>query len=228
MHSQQWIDVFLRLNHILKCWSWLSLPIWTGALMLPLLLKLPPRKLEFLFYEVALYLYKSTLRPCMEYCYHVCGANPSCYLKLIDKLQKLICKTIELVVSLTSLAHRRNVFRLGLFYRYYFGRCSSKLTQLVPLPYSRGWSTHYSDRMHDYSVTIPQFYKHLNVNGFFLCTTRLWNSLTLKCFPLTYGLNGYKSRIKRHLLTVDSFRFPVFFNLFALPFLVASCLVVAV
>ena len=165
------------------------------------------RFMKFLFSEVALYLYKSTIRPCMEYCYHVWAANPSCYLKLLDKLQKWICKTIEpsLVVSLKSLAHRRNVFRLSLFYRYYFGRCSSKLTQLVPLPCSRGWSTHYSDRLHDYSVTIRRFYKHVNVNGFFLCTARLWNSLTLKCFPLTYGLNGFKSRIKRHLLTVDSF-----------------------
>ena len=48
---------------------------------------------------------------------------------------------------------------LSLFYRYDFGRCSSKLAQLVPLPFSRGRSTCYSERLHDFSVTIPICYK---------------------------------------------------------------------
>ena len=34
------------------------------------------------------------------------------------------------------MAHRQNVASLSLFYRYYFGRCSSELAELVPLPYS--------------------------------------------------------------------------------------------
>ena len=43
------------------------------------------------------------------------------------------------------------------------------------------------------------------VNSFFSCTARILNSLPIEYFPLTYGLNGFKSRISRHLLTVDSF-----------------------
>ena len=46
------------------------------------------RSMKFLSLEVALYLYKSTIRPCMEYCCHVSAGAPSCYLKLLDKLQK--------------------------------------------------------------------------------------------------------------------------------------------
>ena len=65
-------------------------------------------------------------------------------------------------VSLEPLAHRQNVASLSLFYRYYFGRCSSKLAQLVPLPYSRGGSTRYSDRLYDFNVTIPKCYKDVN------------------------------------------------------------------
>ena len=96
------------------------------------------RSMKFLSPEVALYLYKSTIRPCMEYCCHVWAGAPSCYLDLLDKLQKRICRTVgpSLAASLEPLGHRRNVAILSLFYRYYFGRCSSELAQLVPLPFS--------------------------------------------------------------------------------------------
>ena len=33
----------------------------------------------------------------------------------------------------------------------------------------------------------------------------LWNSLSIECFPLTYDLSGFKSRINRYHLTVGSF-----------------------
>ena len=163
--------------------------------------------MKFLSPEVALYLYKSTIRPCMEYCCHVWAGAPSCCLELLDKLQKQICRTVglSLAASLEPLAHRRNVASLSLFYRYYFGRCSSELVQMVPLPYSRGRSTCYSDRSHDFSVTIPRCYKDVYVNSFFTRTARLWNSLSRECFPLTYDLSGFKSRINRYLLTVGFF-----------------------
>ena len=164
------------------------------------------RSVKFLSPEVALYLYKSTIRPCMEYCCHVWAGAPSCYLELLDKLQKRICRTVgpSLAASLEPLAHRRNVASLSLFCRYYFGGCSSELAHLVPLPYSRGRSTRYSDRLHDFSVTIPRCYKDVYVNSFFPRTARLWNSLPMECFPLTYDLSGFKSRINRYLLTVGS------------------------
>ena len=93
----------------------------------------------------------------MEYCCHVWAGTPSCYLELLGKLRKRICSTVGLspAASFEPLAHRRNVTSLSLFYRYYFGICSSELAQLVPLPFSRGRSTRYSDRLRDFSVTIP-------------------------------------------------------------------------
>ena len=156
------------------------------------------RSMKFPTPEVALYLYKSTIRPCMEYCCHVWAGAPSCYLELLDKLQKRICRTVgpSHGASLEPLAHRRNVASLSLFYRYYFGRCSSELAELVLLPYSRGKSTHYSDRLHDFSATIPRCYKDVYVNSFFSHTGRLWNSLPIEFFPLTYDLSGFKSRME--------------------------------
>ena len=96
------------------------------------------RSMKFLSSEVALYLCKSTIRPCMEYCCHVWDGARSSYLELLDKLQKWICTIVgsSLAASLEPLAHRRNVAGSSLLYRHYFGRCSSKLAQLVPLPFS--------------------------------------------------------------------------------------------
>ena len=165
------------------------------------------RSLKFLSPEVAPCLYKSIIRPCMEYCCHVWAGAPSCHLELLDKLEKRICRIVgpSLAASLEPLDHRRNVASLSLFYRYYFGRCSSELGQLVPLPFSRGRSTRYSDRLHDFSITLPTCYKDVYVNSFFPCSAKLWNSLHIECFPLTYDLSGFKSRMNRHLLTVGSF-----------------------
>ena len=45
----KWMGLFSRKDNLLRCWGWLSLLKWIGALILSLLLKLPSRKLEFLF-----------------------------------------------------------------------------------------------------------------------------------------------------------------------------------
>ena len=71
---------------------------------------------------------------------------------------------------------------LSLFYRYYFGRCSSEPPGLVPLPYSQGRSTRYSDSLHNFFVTIPKCYKDVYVNSFFPLTAKLWNSLPVEFF----------------------------------------------
>ena len=78
----------------------------------------------------------------MEYYCHVWAGAPSCYLELLDKLQKQICRTVglSLAASLEPLAHHQNLASLSLFlslfYMYCFGGCSSELSELIPLPYS--------------------------------------------------------------------------------------------
>ena len=92
------------------------------------------------------------------------------------------------LLVLHLLAHHRNVASLSFFYRYYFGRCSSELAQVDPHPWSQGRSSSYSDRLHDFSVTIPGYYKDVYVNSLF-----------------SRDPNGFKSRTNRHYLTVGSF-----------------------
>ena len=58
------------------------------------------RSMKFLFPDVAFYLYKSTIQSFMEYCCYIWAGAFSCYLDMLDKLQKWICETA--VYSLTT------------------------------------------------------------------------------------------------------------------------------
>ena len=155
----KWMCLFLRKNHLLRCWVQPFLLNWIG-------------------------------------CFHITTSISKTASKKIGAfvlwslfLLRLLCISINLPYA----------------YRYYFGSYSSEMAELVPLLFSWGRSTRYSDRLHDFSVTIPRCYKDVYVNSFLPRTARLWNSLPIVCFPLTYDLSGSKSRINRHLLTVGSF-----------------------
>ena len=86
--------------------------------------------------ESMLYLYKSTIRPLMEYCCHLWAGAPKTHLQLLDRVEKRVKNLIgqPLANELLPLSVRRDVAFLSLFYRYYFGRCSSALSESVPKP----------------------------------------------------------------------------------------------
>ena len=115
----KWMGLLLRKNHQLECVSYINSIAKTAFKKIGSLI----RFMKSLSPEVALYLNKSTRRQCMEYCCHVWAGVPSCYLELLDKLQKRICRTVgpSLAACLEPLAHRWNVASLSHFYRYYFG-----------------------------------------------------------------------------------------------------------
>ena len=79
------------------------------------------RSMKFLSPEVALYLYKFTMRPCMECCCHAWAGALRCNLKLLDKVKK-ICRTFgpspALSLSVDPLVHCWNVASLSLSCRY--------------------------------------------------------------------------------------------------------------
>ena len=66
----------------------------------------------------------------MEKCCPGWACTPNCSLELLDNLQKRIYKTVgpSLVDCLEPLTHRRNVHSLIIFFRYYFGKCSTGST----------------------------------------------------------------------------------------------------
>ena len=50
------------------------------------------RSMKFIPPEVVLYLYKSTMQPCIEHCCLGCALR--CHLELLDKLEKWIYRTV--------------------------------------------------------------------------------------------------------------------------------------
>ena len=86
--------------------------------------------MKFISHEVVLYLYKSTIQSSMEQCCHVSAGAPfatwNCWINYKRTVGPL------LGFSLEHLAQNQNV---ASFYSYYFGRCSSELAELAPLPY---------------------------------------------------------------------------------------------
>ena len=122
----KWMDLFLSKNNLLRCWGWLSRLNWIEALTFSLFLKLPPEKLEPWFVQWSFILLR-LLCISINVPYNRAWNNlvmwagaPNCYLKLLDKLQKQICRTTGPwpAASLERLVHRCNATSLSLFYRY--------------------------------------------------------------------------------------------------------------
>ncbi|CAE1157727.1 unnamed protein product [Acanthosepion pharaonis] len=73
------------------------------------------RARKFFSPESILQIYKSTIRPCMEYCCHIWSGAPSVCLGVLDRLQRRICNMVgpTLASRLQSLSHRRTVASLS-------------------------------------------------------------------------------------------------------------------
>ena len=99
--------------------------------------------IKFLSPEVSLYPYKCTIPTCMECCCHFWAGAPSCYLEMLDKLQKWICRSVGPSLA-TSLEPQQPAYSLEI--------------TLVDVHLNRPQrrSTHYSDTLHDFSATISR------------------------------------------------------------------------
>ena len=147
--------------------------------------------MKFHSLDVALHLYKSTIQSCMEYC-HVWAGAPSCYLELLDKLQKWICRTVGPLpaASLEPLDHHWNITSIS--------------TTLVDVLLKWLKQFHFLILVGGLIIILidciifcyySQVLNDVYVNSFFQQADRLWNSLPIECFPLIYDLNGFQSTI---------------------------------
>nr|CAI5868241.1 unnamed protein product [Callosobruchus analis] len=139
-----------------------------------------PRKKKLYTPEQLLLLYKAQIRPSLEYCSHVWGCAPKHSLKLLDSIQNRAVKLIDtdnLTKDLHSLQHRRRVAGLSLFCRFYHGRCSSELSQIITPKAVRTRNTRDALHAHPYQVEVPTPRTSLLQHSFFWKTSTLWNEL---------------------------------------------------
>ncbi|VEN56435.1 unnamed protein product [Callosobruchus maculatus] len=96
--------------------------------------------------------------------------------------------TPNLGKDLHSLEHRRS-----LFYRFYHGRCSSELSQIITPQAVRTRNTREALRAHPYQVEVLTPRTSLLQRSFFWRTSTLWNQLPGELFPDGYNLQRFKS-----------------------------------
>ena len=108
--------------------------------------------------------------------------------------------------SLDSLAHRRNISALSLYYRYYHGVCSVELKSSILSKAFFTRKTRFSNAQHPFAVKLDKNRTSAFANYFIPLTCRDWNSLPATIFPATYNYNLqlFKTRIHRHLQLLPS------------------------
>ena len=102
-------------------------------------------------------LYKTQIRHCLEYGSHLWRGASKHSLATLDAIQKLAIKLIgdpALTNSLDSLAHRRTISALSLYYRYYHGFCSVELKSIIPPKALFTRNTQFSNAQHPFAVKL--------------------------------------------------------------------------
>ena len=176
--------------------------------------KASARKLGLLFRSRRYYtpsqlliLYKAQIRPCLEYGSHLWRGASKHSLASLDAIQKRAIKLIEdaaLTDSLDSLAHRRTISTLSLYYRYYRGVCSVELKSIIPPKAVFTRNTRFSNAQHPFPVKLNKNRTSAYANSFIPLTSRDWNSLPATVFLATYNLQLFKTHIHRYLQLLPS------------------------
>src|SRR6201990_827065 len=133
---------------------------------------------EFFSSEQLLQIYKSLIRPCMEYCSHIWGGSDSS--SLLDRVESEAIRLINCPLLSSSpdpLSLQRDVGALSLFYRYYNRRCSRELASLIPPPLRRPCCTIDALLSHEFFVDVGNPRIVRCGASFFQATSVLWNSL---------------------------------------------------
>ena len=101
--------------------------------------------------------------------------------------------------------HRRLVGDLSIFYRYFNGHCCQEIRDIIPVPLRRVRTTRSSTHSHPFQVSLPNPRTLSHKSSFIPRTCNLWNVLPSSCFPESYNLPSFKSKInKLDLISLSS------------------------
>ena len=173
----------------------------------------PPRARGVFSSSHLLSIYKSQIRPSLEYCSHVWGGAPKSTLCPFDKVQSKAIRLINypnLTKSLQPLSHRLLVGDLSIF----CGHCSKEIRDIIPVPLRCVRTTRSSTHSHPFQVSLstPRTLSHkssfipsqehafdgtsclllafLSPTTCHLSNLRLIN-LTLSIYPLSCSLSSF-------------------------------------
>ena len=146
-------------------------------------------------------LYKAYIRPLVEFDSHLWVGAPPSTLNLVERLQKKAFRLIgdtNITDRIDTLEHRRIVGAVTLFYRYFYGDCSSEISGLIPPLHNSTRVTRLSAQAHPYTVA-SEFCRTVKFRGtFFSAAIRLWNRLPAHVFPPVYDPQLFKKNIHVH------------------------------
>ena len=103
-------------------------------------------------------IYKSQIRPSLEYCSHVWGGAPKSTRCLFDNVQSKGIRLISnpnLPKPLQLLPHCRLVGDLSIFHRYFHGHCSQEIRDIIPVPLRHVRTTRSTAHSHPFQVSLP-------------------------------------------------------------------------
>ena len=136
-------------------------------------------------------IYKSQIRPSLEYCSHVWGGAPKSTLCLLDKVQSKAIRLINnpnLTKSLQPLSHHRLVGDLSIFYKYFNGHCSQEIRDIIPVHLRRVRTTRSSTHSHPFQISLPTSRTVSHKSSFIPRACNLWNVLLSSRFPESYNV----------------------------------------
>ena len=87
------------------------------------------------------------------------------------------------------------VVDLSIFYTCFHRHCSQVIREIIPVPLRHVRSTRSSTHSHPFQVSLPNPQALSHKSSFILRTRYLWNVLPSSCFPQSYNLLSFKSKI---------------------------------
>ena len=81
--------------------------------------------------------------------------------------------------------------------RYFNGHCSQEIRDIIPVPLRRVRTTRSSTHSHPFQVSLPNPRTLSHKSSFIPRTCNLWNVLPSSCFPESYNLPSFKSKINK-------------------------------
>ena len=136
------------------------------------------------------------------------GSAPKSSLCLPDQFQSKAIRLINspsLTKSLQPFSHRRLVGGLPSFTKYFHGDYSQEIRDIIPVPLRRVRTTRSSTHSRPFQVSLPNPRTLSHKSSFIPRACNLWNVLPSSCFPESYNLPSFKSKInKLDLISLSS------------------------